>query len=78
MPVEFTLEMYAEREVELPFFTRHIARRVLHSLRLATLNPIERELKEGVHLDGKPYQVEEYAIYLVDSKNAEKSSRLKG
>ncbi len=36
MPVEFTLEMYAEREVELPFFIGHIARGVLlHMLKHA-------------------------------------------
>ena len=55
MPVEITLEMYAERALELPFFTGHIARGLLlHFIRL--VDPAASALLHELDVS-KPYSV---------------------
>ena len=55
MPVEISLEMYAEKPVELPFFTGHIARGLLlHFIRL--VDPSVSGLLHELNVS-KPYSV---------------------
>lgn len=55
MPVEITLEMYAEKPVLMPFFTGHIARGLLlHFIRL--VDPAASELLHELNVT-KPYSV---------------------
>jgi hypothetical protein len=55
LPVEITLEMYAEKPVELPFFTGHVARGLLlHFIRL--VDPAASGLLHELNVS-KPYNV---------------------
>ena len=55
MPVEITLEMYAEKPVDMPFFTGHVARGLLlHFIRL--VDPAASGLLHELNVS-KPYSV---------------------